>query len=1025
MKKLVTFLGIVLLVASSLSGQVSTGNIYGKVVDSSGAALPGVTVTLTGSLTAPIHFVTTEEGSFRFLSLAPARDYSLKTELVGFKTTYRGDILIVASGNVNLTLTLEQGTLKEQVTVTARSPVIDGKKTSIGVNLSQEILQQLPSARDPFNVMKLAVGTVASREDVGGSESGQAIIPTARGGFSGNLFVLDGLVINLGSSPSTIPTYFDFDTFEEMNVTIGGADVSVQTGGVQLNMVSRRGGNKISYGGRFYFTDSNFQADNMTQAFRNQGLAGLNRINVIRDYGFTVGGPFIKDKFWAYGSYGVQDIQNITIYNTDSKYLLETYLGKLNLQIIPQNRLELFVQGNRKLMWGTGITTYDPEGTDRLPLYHFGFPILRIQDEHMFGDNMFVSMKLGWYNGGYIQAEHRDNAGQLLAINDLKAQRGYGGGSIYWWSGPETRFSTTLNYFKDNLFGMNHEIKVGFEYKRAGEQSKIHYPGNMILDRNFVAPIADFNGDGLPDVPTDPKFYGLTLQRGDYSDRGVDSLAGYLSDTITFGRFNVILGLRYDQMTPYVKPSSILAIDRANNATQSTLTAETINLLDALLPAVQIPYVKGTAADGSQYYWKVWSPRVSVSYDITGDGKTLAKLAFSQFGNIMSTSEAARYMPGGTTGFLYFYWWDKNGDNKAAPSELYWYTIKNYQLYRIFDDNGNFTGNWTDAAGKFWGNYDPTNPTKLDTTSYTRIDANAGSPRIIELLFTLEREIASDFGIQLNLSYRKSDEARLTYKYFPDTNTLIDQSYYVSAGLPPASIPAVGDTGGAKGQEWYYQNAQATAYSPYTWIKTNPDYYTNYWGTDFVFNKRLSNKWMLTGSVTYQGVYPHWGKTGVLNPTNQWAIDGVNNATRWTFKFGGLYQLPYGVDLAANLVSREGWRIDRTVTITDYRLPNPKSNSATLYLDPAGSEMLPTIFNLSLRLEKTVKILESGRIHFMLDLFNALNFTTVEARSAKLYGSYYIYPNPDQNTWVPNINYYQLTRVLYPRVLRFGVRFDF
>jgi hypothetical protein len=1024
MKKLLTSLGIVLLLASSLAAQGNTGNIYGKVVDKSGEALPGVTVTLTGSLTGAVPFVTTAEGSFRFISLAPARDYSLKAELQGFKTTVRGGILIVAGSNVEITLTLEQGILSEEVTVTAVIPVIDAKKTSIGVNLSQEILQELPSARDPFNVMKFAPGTIASREDVGGTESGQAVIPTARGAFTQNLYVMDGLVLNLGATPGTIPTYFDFDTFEEMSVTIGGADVTAQSGGISVNMVTRRGGNKVSLGGRFYLTDSKFQADNMTQAFRNEGLAGINRINVIRDYGFNVGGPIVKDKLWYYGSYGVQDIQTITIYNADAKSLLETLLAKVNFQIVPQNRLELFAQGDKKLMFGTSVSSSNPEGTDRLPLYHFGYPVLRIQDEHMFGDNLFVSMKLGWYNGGYIQASARDRAGQLLAINDLKNQRGYGGGSVYWWSGPETKFSSTLTYFNDKLFGVSHEMKAGFEYKTSNEESKIHYPGNLQLDRNFITPIADFTGDGYPDIPTDPKFYGLRLQRGDYSSRGLEAIAAYLSDTLTFGRFNLILGVRYDQMTPKVKPSNVLAIDRANGATTSTLTDKTIDLLDSLLPAVQIPEVKSTAADGSRYSWEVLSPRFSLTYDLTGDGKTMAKLSFSQFGNIMATGEAARYSPGGTTGWMYYYWWD-NGDGKADFNELYWYTIKNYQLYRIFDAAGNFTGNWKDAADKFWGAYDYTNPSKLDTTPYTRIDANAGSPRTIELLFSLEREIISNFGIQLNLCYRKSDKTRLTYKYFPATDTLIDQSYYVSAGTAPASIPGVGDTGGAKDHEWYYQNAQATAYSPYTWIKTNPDYYAEYWGVDFVFNKRLSNKWMLTGSFTYQWTIPHWGKTGVLDPTNRWAIDGVDNATRWTFKIGGLYQLPYDITLSTNLFGREGWRINRTVNITDYRLPNPKSNSATLYLDPAGSETLPTMFNMSIRLEKMVKILESGRIHFMVDVFNVLNLTVAEQRDPKLYGNYYIYPNAAQNKWVPNINYYRLNRILNPLIARFGFRFAF
>ena len=1015
---------LVLLAAWPLVAQVRTGSIYGKVVDSSGEALPGATVTLTGFLTGAVSFITTEEGIFRFLSLAPAKDYSLKAELQGFKTTTRGNIIIIAGGNVKIILTLEQGALSEEVTVTASNPVVDAKKTLVGVTLSQETLQSLPSARDPFNIMKMAPGAGTYTEDVGGSEGGQAIVPLARGGFSTTLWVMDGMVINDAFYIGCQPTYFDFDSLDEINVTVGGADVTAQSGGIALNLVTRRGGNRISLGGRFYLTDAKFQANNMTQALRDEGLAGTNRINVIRDYGFNLGGPLVKDKAWFFGSYSVQDIQNISRYNMPSKTLLETFLAKLNFQIVPNNRLEFFAEGNRKLKSGTDPDTYNPEGFDRPGLMRFGYPVVRIQDEHMFGDNMFASLKFGYWDGGYIEVPSRDPKGQLLAINDLKQKRGFGGYLTETSPHPAYQAAGSLSYFNDKLFGLSQELKLGFELMYREGTEEYNYPGNLQLERNFVDPTADFTGDGYPDIPTDSNFYGLRLARGVYEYQAVNAWAGYFSDTLTFGRFNAILGIRYDQQSPKVIPGAVLAIDRANNATTSTFTPQTIDLLDSLLPGVQIPEVKGTAADGSLYSWRVWSPRISLNYDITGDGKTLAKVAFSQYGNLMGADEAYRWRPGGYDGFLYFYWQD-NGDYKADFSELYWYTLNNYHLYRVFDDAGNFIGNWNDAADTFWGNYDYTNPQKLDKTTYNRIDANAGSPRTTELMFTLEREIFVDAGVQINLVYRKNDRTKLTYKYFPGTNTFIDQSYYISAGTAPASIPGVGDTGKAKDNQWYYRNEQATAYSPYTWTKNNPDYYSDYWGIDLVFNKRLSHKWMLNSSFTYQSSAANWGKTGVLDQTNRWAIDGVNNAMLWMFKIAGLYQLPFDINLSANFIAHQNRRINKTINITDYRLPNPKSRSATLYLDPAGSETLPTMVNMSVRLEKMLKIMETGRIYLMADVFNAFNLTIAESRNNKTLGNYYIYPDPAQNRFVPNITSYQLTKILNPLVARFGVRFQF
>ncbi len=154
------------------------------------------------------------------------------------------------------------------------------------------------------------------RENVGGSESGQQAAFYAKGdptGGNNNVWAIDGVVVTDPAAIGGSPAYWDFDSFEEMNVVTGGADVTVQTGGIALNMVTKRGGNKVTLGGRFYVTDSAFQANNLTQSLRDQGVTGINKINQIKDYGFNLGGPVIKDKVWLWMSYGVQDINSLTI----------------------------------------------------------------------------------------------------------------------------------------------------------------------------------------------------------------------------------------------------------------------------------------------------------------------------------------------------------------------------------------------------------------------------------------------------------------------------------------------------------------------------------------------------------------------------------------------------------------------------------------------------------------------------------------------------------------------------------------
>ena len=192
--------------------QERTGNIYGIVVDADGMALPGVSVTLTGSLTAPMTTMTSAEGRFRFMFLSPARDYSLRAELPGFRIKHEEGIIVRVGANVEISLAMEVGSIEEEVTVTAATPVIDTKRTTVSATIDKEALQSLPTARDPWVVIQMQAAVQMDRENIGGSESGQQASFTAHGSRSGSqdVWSVDGAVItDVSSTGSAI--YYDFD----------------------------------------------------------------------------------------------------------------------------------------------------------------------------------------------------------------------------------------------------------------------------------------------------------------------------------------------------------------------------------------------------------------------------------------------------------------------------------------------------------------------------------------------------------------------------------------------------------------------------------------------------------------------------------------------------------------------------------------------------------------------------------------------------------------------------------------------
>jgi hypothetical protein len=214
--------------------------------------------------------------------------------------------------------------------------------------------------------------------------------------------------------------------------------------------------------------------------------------------------------------------------------------------------------------------------------------------------------------------------------------------------------------------------------------------------------------------------------------------------------------------------------------------------------------------------------------------------------------------------------------------------------------------------------------------------------------------------------------------------------------------------------------------------------YNTYWGIDLLFNKRLSDKWMLDGSVSYMDQRQHY-VDGYQNPTNLWALQdqlyapyiggasGKINAyvfSHWMVKLEGLYQLPYGFDVSFTFNARQGYVIPHYMTITDYRWPNSYNRSVQVYLDKFGSDTLPVFYQLNLRLEKEIRLGDTGRIYLMADGFNVLNKAIINRRYDKNEGTLYIYPDGSM-LFKKYANNYRINEYLNPFIMRLGVRFQF
>ena len=191
---------LLLLIGTSglLLGQVSiTGKITGVVTDPTGAVIPGAKVTASGqSLMSPRATISQSDGSYLF-DLLPSGSYDFTAAATGFKTFSQKGILLTAGFTATLNPRLEVGGIEDIVTVNAEAPAVDVKDTQGSTTFDLNLLQNIPSGRDPWSTVAQTPGATVSTFDVGGNQSYQQSTMQVHGSTPGEqLFSFNGLDLN-------------------------------------------------------------------------------------------------------------------------------------------------------------------------------------------------------------------------------------------------------------------------------------------------------------------------------------------------------------------------------------------------------------------------------------------------------------------------------------------------------------------------------------------------------------------------------------------------------------------------------------------------------------------------------------------------------------------------------------------------------------------------------------------------------------------------------------------------------------
>src|SRR5262245_41140597 len=286
----------------------NTSQVFGKVTDVSGAVMPGVTLTLSSpALLEPRVALTSVTGTYEFSGLAIGI-YSVKFELSGFGTQVHEALQLQSGFRAQVHIELQVASVEEGFRVTGASPIDDIRSATQGTRFNVEELQAIPSARDVFQVLTQTPGIAGDRQNVGGTHNGQQTGMFSRGAGDGQgRWFVDG--VDRNDIANGRPFVVDFNSVDEMQVSTGGADVTMPPPGVFVNVVTKSGSDAFRGSTWFLRTDRNLGSNNVTDELRRQGANSGNPLVYTNDYGGQIGGPIMKGRAWFWATYGMQNVR--------------------------------------------------------------------------------------------------------------------------------------------------------------------------------------------------------------------------------------------------------------------------------------------------------------------------------------------------------------------------------------------------------------------------------------------------------------------------------------------------------------------------------------------------------------------------------------------------------------------------------------------------------------------------------------------------------------------------------------------
>jgi hypothetical protein len=912
------------------------GAVGGTVTDDSGGVLPGVTVTLTspsGTVGGNRTAVSDAQGAYQFTRLVPGR-YSVKAELVGFRSAIQTNIDVNADATARADLKLEIGQVSEQMTVTADVPLLDTTSALAQSVMTRDVIDSLPARSDVWSIGRMAPAVTMARYDVGGSESYAQYASYVHGSAQGeNAYLIDGMDTSNpnNAGAGTLAGYYDPFQFSEINYQTGNVPAERPTGGVVINMITKTGTNKFHTTYMFSGSSPSLSSNNINDPGLRAQILAVVPANVLAanpnlvpgadilrfwDHALTAGGPIVRDQLWftVAGHYGVLDQYRLGQYNPNGQQVkddnvLRNLSGKLSWQMNGNSQLHFFENWNNRGQFHRGTLG---QLADSNALFYSDQYTKTTQARwtNVLSQKMVMDSSASLMKSAYGGPPEPGVQNGDIPHFDAITQAYTVAAATYSWN-PDWRLNIlgSLSYASGK-----HDLKLGYWFNRGQVE---YYTWGI---SQYPSGLQAVYRNGVPDsvhtynTPTD------------YLNSHHDN-AAYVQDKWTpVHKLTLSLGLRFEQ-------------------TQSWMPAEC---------QPETPFIAGQCFPArTSPSWKRLVPRLSAIYDLLGNGRTALKLSANQY---VISPGASQYL------------------NQINP-------------LKVVSD----TRPWTVcAAGQTSGcdlNHDLISQlSELGaSTGFNLGSTNHYDPSIV---WPHTNEFSAEFEQQL------PGQLVVSVGYF--FRGLRDQIGSTNLAVPTSGYTPITVTEVTSGRQVTVYDQDPTTKGKFNTLWSNlPQLNTTYKGLDLTFNKRMSNHWMVMGGLTvshwvgdiYTTISGGNLNSADMNNPNLTFRRGVNaNDIPVSFKGSGVYQLPYGLSASGSFLHFTGTPLQTSVLVGANTVKLTQVTQS-IVVAPAGTTRLPSQNGLDLSVRKSLN-LSGWKVEPVFDCYNVFNMAAVTARNSVLGPAY-------------------------------------